>query len=692
MILHSYFIIIRDLIYFQIKCCGITLHKTNTIMNTRPCSIIKILCLLTLFSIKVSAQQESINSDNRIISYQGVLSNLNGAIINDGEYDLTISLYNSTDAIEPLWQETYTKSVHNGLFNIDLGAGRVPLPQSQVLEKIGWLGIRINDQQELRPRTRLGVSPKALSIPDNSVSTPKLQNASVTSDKLNVDYISSLSINGQKISKRGQSINLIAGSGLLLKYDNKSESIFLDVVNSNSGFIPQSVSNGFGTNTTNPCNTNSDGFNGYNTVVGGCNDSATALGGYASILGGLDNFATATFSTTTGGNANKSSGEYSTVSGGNTNTSQADYAAISGGDHNDANAKYSFIGSGFFNSITGDYCAISGGYINSTSALAAFIGGGANNIADGIGSVIGGGSHNTSYSLYSSIVGGYGNTIYDEYSFIGGGSSNRVLNKYATIAGGSGHYARGIHTTIGGGLHNDVDGNYSTISGGFGNTISPVPTLQVQSATIPGGEGLIAQSWGQFVTGTYNKANGSVQAGYSNTSGMPNNNRLVIIGNGRDDRSRSNAFEVTYDGHSIVYGVNQSGSVRTAKEGSTYVDNIVYAWGIVSVLQSGGGDPPPVGSTFSALMDFGVASVVYNGVGDYTINLSYADPDGNVKTYSTCPVVSLIDAPCGATIQTQMLNPAGTFRVLINTLAIQGPVLACIPTNAPFSFHVTGRP
>src|SRR5438045_1156885 len=129
--------------------------------------ILTLLCLLCL-AVPSLAQQTT-------ISYQGLLASETGVPAN-GTYSITISFYSDESGTHALWQDTFETLVKNGQFNIDLGA-RLPLPNAAVFANPIWVGTRIGDNAELRPRTKLGSVPNAISA-----------------QTLGTDYLASLSL------------------------------------------------------------------------------------------------------------------------------------------------------------------------------------------------------------------------------------------------------------------------------------------------------------------------------------------------------------------------------------------------------------------------------------------------------------------------------------------------------------------
>lgn len=113
-----------------------------------------LLCAFFAVSAVVTTAQTA-----RTISYQGLLSEPDGRPIADGDYQLTMRLYNAPTGGSLLWEETQTVALEKGLFSLYLGDVQ-PL-----------LGISLNTQIYLEtaivgrapfPRTRMAMVPFAM--------------------------------------------------------------------------------------------------------------------------------------------------------------------------------------------------------------------------------------------------------------------------------------------------------------------------------------------------------------------------------------------------------------------------------------------------------------------------------------------------------------------------------------------------
>ena len=135
------------------------------------------------------------------INYQGVLKYLTGAIVPDGNYNITFKLYDTESGGSELWNETKVAAVAHGILNTKLGSV-TPFPAS-VFSSAVWLGITIESGSELTPRIALTSVPYSLmskTVPD----------ASITADKISDNEIVK-SLNGIK-----DDVNLVAGSNVTI--------------------------------------------------------------------------------------------------------------------------------------------------------------------------------------------------------------------------------------------------------------------------------------------------------------------------------------------------------------------------------------------------------------------------------------------------------------------------------------------
>lgn len=382
---------------------------------------------------------------------------------------------------------------------------------------------------------------------------------------------------------------------------------------------------------------------GSNVIVGGYNNQINSLtspriypnhysfigGGYNNLIDSYDDPNDVSYSTIVGGKDNYTMESRVFIGGGESNLADEDWTVVTGGKDNETRGYYGFAGGGHNNKVgtfhtDGFASTISGGNDNSISGEYSFIGGGKSNsvIHSLTGyNTISGGLSNEINATKSTISGGDNNTITNSIDVISGatiagGASNTVSSYYATISGGIGNTSSGVNSFIGGG------GGILTGGVNYGNTASGDGSIVVGGsenesnttyANILGGTGLKATGIAQTVIGVYNKVQGT--AG-NNINQILGDDRMFIVGagTGRQVNLRKNAFEVSNNGHSIVYH-NNTLSNNSAIKGARYIDNTPIAWGYVDkngnlVVNAG----------------FGVTAVTPGPGSLVTVDLTYTDP------------------------------------------------------------------
>ena len=84
--------------------------------------------LVIILAVSMSAQEfsksavESKSKDKQIafyptMSYQGLMKDSDGKLLEDGKYQLTFKLYDSQDGSESLWKEDQTIEIKSGVVN-----------------------------------------------------------------------------------------------------------------------------------------------------------------------------------------------------------------------------------------------------------------------------------------------------------------------------------------------------------------------------------------------------------------------------------------------------------------------------------------------------------------------------------------------------------------------------------------------
>ncbi len=97
----------------------------------------------------------------RTISMQGVLSDAQGNLISDGNHQLSLKLFEAATGGNPIFTETQTVPVVNGIFNAIIGSVTL-LPPSLAFDRAYFLGVNVDGGTELSPRTPLTAVPYAI--------------------------------------------------------------------------------------------------------------------------------------------------------------------------------------------------------------------------------------------------------------------------------------------------------------------------------------------------------------------------------------------------------------------------------------------------------------------------------------------------------------------------------------------------
>jgi hypothetical protein len=116
-----------------------------------------LLAVLALVAIAVSVNAEV----PQLINYQGRLTDDTGVPVTDGDYSIFFIIYDAAVDGDILWSsDRMVVPVENGLFSVELG----PM-DPEIFASAGdrYLGIRVDSDPEIDPRTRLISVPYALS-------------------------------------------------------------------------------------------------------------------------------------------------------------------------------------------------------------------------------------------------------------------------------------------------------------------------------------------------------------------------------------------------------------------------------------------------------------------------------------------------------------------------------------------------
>ena len=555
-------------------------------------SVIALFAIATTWSLHAQ-ERVDVNDVPRTISYQGLLTSSDGIPFTDGQYEITVSLYADGRGDNAVWQDSYIANVNGGVFNVLIGSGSKALPNSDKLSTPLWIGTSVNGAPEMRPLTPMTASPYALNVPDQAITTNKLAAKAVTADKVDMDYIAGLEIDGQQVASNGAMLKLKSSDKISLTYDEVSQTVMIDEALDATGTTgdkdksAEALAGGptlwsvggdgytvpatgtpytpvagdwIGTqgNIVFDIQTWSTSAMRYHTSAGPNTTPPNVEGGFGSVVA-----AASVGSTIAGGNANAITGDYDAIGGGQTNTINdgdynvvgggwmnntfdGDYNTLSGGSNNNigvagglAVPMYSTIGGGQENYVEGPHNTVGGGIDNQIYTGMATIGGGANNLITlgGREATIAGGHVNRIDAYVGGITSGHDNTIGpgSDFGFIGAGQMNMILTSlHGTIGGGQDNTINPVSdgSFIGGGRQNNITGPISTIGGGEGHTIN------APEATISGGHFNTVDAYVGGVHGGHNNTVGpSGNAGFIG-GGMQNfaDAQSAVIGGGNDNQ------------------------------------------------------------------------------------------------------------------------------------------------------------
>jgi len=97
----------------------------------------------------------------KVIQYQGMLLDDTGQPVSDGNYDITFNIWNWESGGTLLWSSgPQAIMVTDGLFSYQLGS-TVELPYSYLNDSTRYLGIQVESDPEIEPRTKLKSVPYA---------------------------------------------------------------------------------------------------------------------------------------------------------------------------------------------------------------------------------------------------------------------------------------------------------------------------------------------------------------------------------------------------------------------------------------------------------------------------------------------------------------------------------------------------
>ena len=149
---------------------------------TRPSSIHHISWLLAVGVLTLAGVV--LADVPKELHYQGVLTDDNGDVVdcpdafscNGLTYDMTFRLYDQAQGGTVLWEEKHAAvSIRTGLFNLELGSF-VPIQGEILSSGTVYLGLTINDTEELQPRQRIVAAAFSIrsALAENALNAQKL--------------------------------------------------------------------------------------------------------------------------------------------------------------------------------------------------------------------------------------------------------------------------------------------------------------------------------------------------------------------------------------------------------------------------------------------------------------------------------------------------------------------------------------
>lgn len=535
-------------------------------------------CFLTIACIVILVSS-SWAQVPQLVSYQGLLTDSAGTPVN-GPVSMVFSIYADSSGGNAIWSESHSSVfLLEGRFNVLLG-GINSLDDSVFNESNRYLGISVNGEPEMQPRTRISSAPyanRANSIRSSyggsvllvgpAADTVQVDPYSgyafrVTNDSGDERLIieandeegstimiknpngrymtlgsgdSTICIYGMDGHRRViigmEAGNRIDGGGAVSVYDDSTRlavSVTKDgvaIFNSNARSDTVAVFSADGNITSKGwISMGTDSLNGDWSTVFGHDCSAQGFG--STVSGGITNHAIGGISTISGGTLHSCFGYGATIGGGQNN-------------HADSASYYSLVAGGRNNSIFfGDYATISGGYLNRAYEEGTTIGGGYEHYVNGTYSTVSGGYADTISGLYSSIGGGYNNSIIGPYNTISGGRFNNINTRFATVGGGYSNQAgddmADTAACVAGGSDNSVTEEFAFVGGGYGNSVTG------RHSSILGGQGnSVTTDVSSICGGAYNSVNGgtsAVMGGFDNEA----NGIRSFVGGGAWNRANGN--------------------------------------------------------------------------------------------------------------------------------------------------------
>jgi len=125
-------------------------------------AVVLLISAVAIVSLPGQARADIIPN---LINYQGRLTDIDGTPVIDGEYLVTFTIWSDPTSTAPSDREWISPDCPvltiNGLFNWQLGSRESLPPWTIANDSALWLGIKVGDDPEISPRTRLCSAPYA---------------------------------------------------------------------------------------------------------------------------------------------------------------------------------------------------------------------------------------------------------------------------------------------------------------------------------------------------------------------------------------------------------------------------------------------------------------------------------------------------------------------------------------------------
>ncbi len=505
-----------------------------------------------------------------------------------GMHKVSVKIFSTSDAPEPIWQETHNRVFfQDGFAEIELGLLN-PFPRSLDFSKLNWIQIIIDDIA-LEPRLQMCAIPESYVKDMPGIKSFKFNSLVNRWDLAEGEVPVVVPAGGGVIFAPGDTACVMWTKKMGVLYTAKDANCteaYLGIARGDCHNMLWGNKDSTHINFGVACTTGNSGSTTTHCAVGGGYRNIAGASS-AVVCGGSYNNSAGIYAAVVGGSYGRASGSWSFAGGGYADTASAASAAVAGGQGNKAGNTYSFVGGGYRNKCDGSngvICggtdniiisnasnsAIVGGYADTVSGVFSFVGGGKHNVAGDANAdtsiFIGGGKDNTVLEKYSSLVGGesnriesrhsffgtglgdtikgnmsvicggknniVGNASSDSCSFIGGGSRNKIFSRFGTICGGSNNLIDVndvIYATICGGESNRVYDRYGTICGGMSNEANNLSFIGGGKKNSAGELGAIAGGDSNIVKSYY----GGILGGYWNIAGDSLGDSAIFIGGGK---------------------------------------------------------------------------------------------------------------------------------------------------------------